>query len=106
VIAPDGRASLCWARARPAATTGRTTFSVAAPTLKLLQSALDGIGVDHLGPPPAVWPPCCFERATFLVYEGYGVPFHGQPRTTAGAQSLHRAQLILERIIDRHAPEL
>ena len=106
VVAPDGRASLCWGRARPSAMTGRTTFSVAPPTLKALQSALDGIDVEHLGPPPASWPPCCFNRSTFLVYKGLGVPFLGQPRTPAAVQSLHRAQALLEQIVDRHAPEL
>jgi hypothetical protein len=106
VIEPDGRAALCWGRARPGAVTGRTTFAVANGTMKLLQAALDGIDVEHLGPPPAQWPPCCLKRATILVYRGFGVPYHGQPRTPAGLESLHRAQSILEAIIDRHDPEL
>src|SRR5262245_10029310 len=106
VIAPDGRAALCWGRARPGAVTGRTTFTVTQPTLKVLETQLDGIAVEHPGPPPAQWPPCCLKRATVLVYQGFGIPFHGRPRTTAGVQSLHRAQAILERLIDGHGPEL
>jgi hypothetical protein len=106
VIGSDGRALLCWGRAKPGAVSGRTTFTVAEPTLQVLKTALDGIGVEHLGPPPAGWPPCCFKRATVLVYKGMGIPFHGLPTSITGKESLHRAKAILERIIERHDPDL
>jgi hypothetical protein len=106
VIAPDGRAALCWGRAKPGAVTGRTTFTVEHRTLLVLETQLDAIDVEHLGPPPAHWPPCCLRRATALVYKGFGIPFGGRPRATAGARSLERAEAILARIIDRHGPEL
>jgi hypothetical protein len=106
VIGSDGRALLCWGRANPGAVTGRSTFTVAQPTLQVLKTALDGIGVEHLGPPPANWPPCCLKRSSVLVYKGTGIPFHGLPASVSGMQSLHRAQTILERIIVRHEPDL
>jgi hypothetical protein len=106
VIGPDGQASLCWGRSRPLVATGRTTFVLGRPTLEVLRATLDRIDVEHLGPPPPAWPPCCLARTAALVYRGKGIPYHGRPTTATATQALHRAQAILDRIIERHEPDL
>jgi hypothetical protein len=106
VIGPDGRAALCWGRGWPTFAAGQTTFVLSRPTLEVLRATLERIDVEDLGPPPATWPPCCFRRLATLVYAGMGVPYLGQPRTTSARHALHRAQAILEQIIERHDPDL
>ena len=106
VIRPDGHASLCWSRPTPAAVTGRTTFVLTRRTLAVLQAELDRIDIEHLGPPPAQWPPCCSRTARALVYEGTGIPFQGRPQTPDAIQALSRVHTMLGRIIVRHEPEL
>ena len=106
VIRPDGHASLCWSRPTPAAVTGRTTFVLTRRTLAVLHAELDRIDVEHLGPPPAQWPPCCYQEARALVYDGTGIPFEGRPQTPEAIQALNHVHAMLGRIIVRHEPEL
>ena len=106
VIGPDGRAALCWGRGWPTFAAGQTTFVVSRPTLEVLRATLDRIDVEHLGPPPATWPPCCYRRSATLVYGGMGIPYLGLPQTTSARRALHRARAILDRIIERHEPDL
>jgi hypothetical protein len=106
VIAPDGHASLCWARTGPTAMTGRTRFVVAPATLRTLRFQLDRIDVEHLGPPPADWPPSGGGPASALFYRGTGIPYEGRPTSVTAIRALERSEAILDGIVARHAPEL
>jgi hypothetical protein len=106
VIGPDGRAALCWSRSRPTVATGQSTFVLSRPTLDVLRATLDRIDVEHLAPPQGAWPPRDFARTAALVYRGMGIPYGGRPSTASAARAFRRAQAILERIIERHEPDL
>ena len=108
MIGEDGHASLCWGRrASSAPSRGRRTFVVPGRTLEVLRETLERIEVEHLGPPPAEWPPCCFRLSRALVYKGTGIPYQGRPQTRRPRlHALNQAQAILGRIIERNEPDL